>query len=101
MKDNSDYFNQFWLGNITLWKSYWIWGTAFSFVVGFILGFIGVLLQAPFIIVIGIIAWTIYVSVGVWRSSDKYKGPEYWAWAAKIMIVIGCLYNASQLHTFL
>ena len=71
MKDNSDYFNQFWLGNITLWKSYWIWGTAFSFVVGFILGIIGVLLQAPFIIVIGIIAL-----VYVWFNRIEYASLE-------------------------
>ena len=96
-----DKINQFWLGNITLWKSYWLVGVVVSFFAGFILGVVGELLKAPFVIVLGLIAWQVFVTVGIWRSSEKYKGAVFWGIAAKIMVVVGCIYVASQLHTFL
>ena len=101
MKKENNLINQFWSGNVTLWKSYWIVGVVLGLVAGFMLGFFGELLQAPFIIVLGLIAWQVFISVGIWRSSDKYNGPIFWQVAAKIMVVISCLYIASQLHTFL
>ena len=40
----------------------------------------------------------IYVSVGIWRSSDKYKGPKFWAGLAKVvLVIIGVISTVAQI----
>ena len=46
-----------------------------------------------------IIPFQIYTVVGIWRSSDRYKGPKFWAILAKIMIIIGIISNFASLLT--
>ena len=35
--------------------------------------------------------WAIYVSVGCWRSSEKYKGPKFWSGLVKVLVIIGVI----------
>ena len=38
-----------------------------------------------------ILPWAIYSTVGIWRSSVKYKGPKFWSVLTKIFLVIGVI----------
>ena len=44
-----------------------------------------------------IIPFQIYTFEAIWRSSDRYKGPKFWAILAKIAIVLGVLSNFGQM----
>ena len=99
-KKNNNFFEDFWNGDVSLVKSYWLVGVVLSFAVGFfgallILG-VGLHFNAVYAI---IIPWLIYTTVGIWRSSDKYKGPKHWAVLAKVAVVIGIIINLRDLLT--
>ena len=84
----------FWFGKITLWKSYWIVGELINVLIIFLIfnieinyfNNINIYNQLPFnnfnnfhffnktILII----WTIYITVGIWRSAEKYKGSFIW-----------------------
>ena len=46
-----------------------------------------------------VIPFQIYTVVGIWRSSDKYKGPKLWAILAKIAVVLGIISNFASMLT--
>ena len=85
---------KFWYGHITLWKSYWLVGEILNAVMILILLNIEIIIfnnklianSAPFINFnnfnfinkLFIIIWTIFITVGVWRSAEKYKGLFIW-----------------------
>ena len=84
----------FWYGKITLWKSYWIVGELINVLIIFLIfnieinyfNNINIYNQLPFINFdnfhffnkIILIIWTIYITVGIWRSAEKYKGSFIW-----------------------
>ena len=84
----------FWYGKITLWKSYWIVGELINALIIFLifniemnyLNNINIYNQLPFINFdnfhffnkIILIIWTMYITVGIWRSAEKYKGSFIW-----------------------
>jgi hypothetical protein len=84
----------FWYGKITLWKSYWIVGELINALIIFLIfnieinyfNNINIYNQLPFINFdnfhffnkIILIIWTIYITVGIWRSAEKYKGSFIW-----------------------
>ena len=84
----------FWFGKITLWKSYWIIGELINALIIFLIfnieinyfNNINIYNQLPFINFdnfhffnkIILIIWTIYITVGIWRSAEKYKGSFIW-----------------------
>jgi len=84
----------FWYGKITLWKSYWIVGELINVLMIFLIfnieinyfNNINIYNQLPFINFdnfhffnkIILIIWTIYITVGIWRSAEKYKGSFIW-----------------------
>ncbi len=84
----------FWNGKITLWKSYWIFGELINaFLIFLILSieikyFNNALIanQIPFFIFndlsllskLSLTIWTIFITVGIWRSAEKYKGGFIW-----------------------
>ncbi|PPR56817.1 MAG: hypothetical protein CFH13_00476 [Alphaproteobacteria bacterium MarineAlpha5_Bin3] len=84
----------FWFGKITLWKSYWIVGELINALIIFLIfnieinyfNNINIYNQLPFINFdnfhffnkIILIIWTIYITVGIWRSAEKYKGSFIW-----------------------
>ncbi len=85
---------KFWFGKITLWKSYWLVGELLNGL--FILCIFNLeiylfknnnlITQLPFfyfnnfniISKILVIGWTIFVTVGIWRSAENYKGNLVW-----------------------
>mgnify|MGYP004211953127 CR=1 FL=1 len=80
----------FWYGRIPLWKSYWLIGELINSLVILLILFIEIKLlnkinlyeQLPFFnlasfSIIGkftLFLWTIFITVGIWRSAEKYKG---------------------------
>ena len=84
----------FWQGKISLWKSYWIIGELINSL--FILLMINIEIRVfknsyildnlpfldfgnlNFITKIFILIWTIFITVGIWRSAEAYKGKFVW-----------------------
>ncbi len=86
--------NRFWLGQITLWRSYWLVGEILNalFILAVtnfeiylfgnkefsqslpFLDFTNFSLLSKVIILI----WTIFITVGIWRSAENYKGSIFW-----------------------
>ena len=85
--------SKFWRGEVTLWKSYWLVGELFNAL--FILAIFNFEIfffnnqfsnSLPFINFNNfnllsksvLIVWTIFITVGIWRSAEKYKGSIVW-----------------------
>ena len=84
----------FWNGNIALWKSYWIFGELINaFLIFLILSIeikyfnnVFVANQLPFFAFndlsllskLSLTIWTTFITVGIWRSAEKYKGRFIW-----------------------
>jgi len=95
-----NFFVRFWNGKLSLPMSYWGVGVGLGIVFGFIIGiFIGILGMSEDAMWGFLIPFQIYTVVGVWRSSNNYKGPKFWAILAKVMIVIGIISNFGQMIT--
>ena len=98
-KSNKDnFFVRFWNGKLSLPMSYWgvgvVLGIAFGFLVGIFTLAVGLSEDAMWGF---IIPFQIYTIVGIWRSSNNYRGPKFWAVLAKIAIVFGVLTNFGQM----
>ena len=94
--------NRFWRGKITLWKSYWLAGellnavfilVIFNFEI-YILGNNQITSSLPFLDFsnfsllskIILIFWTIFLTTGIWRSAENYKGNIIWIIATFIFL---------------
>ena len=90
----NNYIYRFWKGEISLWKSYWLIGELLNalFII-LILNMEIYLFQSNqsttslfflnfsnfnFISKIILITWTVFLSVGIWRSAENYKGKIIW-----------------------
>lgn len=85
---------KFWNGQITLWKAYWLVGELLNALVILILfnielrifnnNMIGNILpflnfnNFNFLNKLILISWTLFITFGIWRSAEKYKGPFFW-----------------------
>ena len=85
---------KFWRGDVTLWKSYWLIGELLNGLFMLVIfnleiyffdnsKFFNQLLffnlsDFNLLSKIVIIIWTIFITVGVWRSAEKYKGSIVW-----------------------
>ena len=93
---------KFWRGEITLWKSYWLVGELLNAFLIFLIFNMEIYIfdndkfnsALPFLdfsnfsllsklILIG---WTIFTSIGIWRSAENYKGNIIWIIACFIFI---------------
>ena len=84
----------FWYGKVPLWKSYWIIGELINSLVIFLIYNIEIKLlnninlykQLPFLDFtsfsffskIFLFLWTIFITIGIWRSAELYKGKIIW-----------------------
>ncbi len=86
--------NNFWNGKIKLWKSYWLVGELLNALVILIvfnlevrffnnnsltnflpfLNFSDFTFISKFIMIV----WTLFITVGIWRSAENYKGNIVW-----------------------
>ena len=95
---NKNFFIKFWDGELSLPMSYWGVGLGIGILYGGIAGIFTVIAGLSDDALWGfIIPFQIYTVVGIWRSSNNYKGPKFWSVLAKIAVVIGTLSNLSSL----
>ena len=87
-------FYLFWYGKVTLWKAYWLVGELLNVVVMLVIFNIEIyifdnnnfLQLLPFLNFsqfhifskLLIFIWSIYITVGIWRSAENYKGNFIW-----------------------
>lgn len=74
-----------WNGEVPLVETFWLYYflAVFAFsVLGGMLAFL-----APLFGLLKIV-WAGFMIKPIWLAADKYKGPEYWVWAAKIAAVL-------------
>lgn len=97
-----DKFKSMMAGKERLVITYWIWGVIGTTVVSFALGFLSGLLGFPLIVALVLtLAYWIPVAMGVWRSSNVYKGNQLWAILAKVAIGLGAISWIYQFTTVL
>ena len=98
----SNFIINFWYGRITLWKSYWLIGELINSLVIILiynietrlLDNIDLYKQLPFLnfTSFGLISkftvffWTIFITVGIWRSAEAYKGKFIWVVLTLILL---------------
>ena len=93
-----NFFVRFWNGQLSLPMSYWGVGVGLGIIFGMIVGlFVGIMGMSDDALYGFLIPFQIYTVVGIWRSSNNYKGPKFWAVLAKIAIVLGVLSNFGQM----
>ena len=91
---NSNLFVAFWNGDVSLVKSYWLIGVLLTIGVVLVATFLVIAVGLPYEAMFGIyIPWVIYITVGIWRSADKYKGAKFWEIFAKVAVVFGIVSN--------
>ncbi len=97
-KSKDNFFVRFWKGQLSLPMSYWGVGIGIGIIYGFLVGFLTISLGMNEDAMWGfIIPFQIYTVVGIWRSSDRYKGPKFWSILAKIAVIIGVISNFASL----
>ena len=90
----NNFIINFWYGKLPLWKSYWIIGELVNSLIILLIYYIeirffkNILLykQLPFlnftnfntISKMTLFAWTVFITVGIWRSAEAYKGKIIW-----------------------
>jgi len=89
-----------WLGEVALWKSFWLLGVGgFVFLALPLAGALLALTNVPddqtataFLTAIGLLLmYQAWVSVGIWRSASSYGGDPTWALAAKLCVAASAL----------
>ena len=99
-KKNKNYFHKFWDGELSLPQSYWVVGVLISLPVGAVIGLFTAIIGAPENTMYAFfIPWYVYIIVGIWRSSNKYKGPKGLAILAKVAVILGAISFLSDLLT--
>ena len=104
---NSNIFiKNFFKGKIQLWKSYWLVGELLNGIVLLILFNLEIYFfntnssvsQIPFLNFsnltlfskVIIFSWTIFISIGIWRSAENYKGNIIWILLTFVIISYRC-----------
>ena len=93
---------RFWNGEITLWRSYWLIGELLNAI--FILAIFNFEIYVfrnnqftsslpfldfsnfSFISKFILIIWTIFLTVGIWRSAENYKGNIIWVFLSLLVL---------------
>jgi len=96
----------FFEGRIKLWKSYWLVGELLNGIVLLIIFNLEIYFfntnssvsQIPFLDFsnftllskIIIFVWTIFISIGIWRAAENYKGNIFWIILTFIIVAYRC-----------
>ena len=99
---NSNLIKDFYYGNIKLWKAYWLIGELLNALLILIIFNIEIYIfgnnqfttslpfldfkNFSFLSKILIIIWTIFMTIGIWRSAENYKGNIIWIVATFIFL---------------
>jgi len=103
---NTSKIKDFFEGKVKLWKSYWLVGELLNGIVLLIifnleiyffntnssvsqipfLNFTNLNLISKFVIFV----WTIFISIGIWRSAENYKGNVFWIVLTFVIVSYRC-----------
>ena len=103
---NTNIIKDFFEGKIKLWKSYWLVGELLNGIVLLVIFNLEIYFfntnssfsQIPLLNFnnltilskIIIFSWTIFISIGIWRSAENYKGSIFWIILTFIIISYRC-----------
>ena len=103
---NKHIVNDFFNGDIKLWKSYWLVGELLNGLVLLIIFNLEIYFfntnssvsQIPFLNFSNltilskliIFLWTLFISIGIWRSAENYKGSIIWIILTFIIVAYRC-----------
>ena len=91
-KISKNFFTKFWYGDLSLPMSYWVVGLAGGIIVSIPVLILVIAIGMPDLMMnVILLPWVIYVSVGCWRSSEKYKGPKFWSVLVKFLVIFGII----------
>ena len=98
----NNFIINFWYGRISLWKSYWLIGELINSLVLLLIYNIEIRLldnldlynnhlffnftNFSLISKFTIFLWTIFITVGIWRSAEAYKGKFIWVVLTLILL---------------
>ena len=98
----SNFIINFWYGRISLWKSYWLIGELINSLVLLLIYNIEIRLlnnldlynkllflnftNFSLISKCTLFLWTIFITVGIWRSAEAYKGKFIWVVLTLILL---------------
>jgi hypothetical protein len=91
-----DFYIKFINGKISLAISFWLIGFLGTGLVALIIFFIiFIIFSSTNYTLVRFLAlpWYIFITIGIWKSSDSYKGLKIWSILAKIFIIIWNLNN--------
>ncbi len=104
------FLNILWRGEIPLGRTYWVFGVFFFglltrpgyFIIPIVSGSANLEPSASIVFgrmayAIFVLAYTVFISVAIWRSAGRFEGPPIWAVLARVMAVIGLIQAASQI----
>ncbi len=82
-------------GDFGLPVTYWVFGVVATNTLGFVITLIleSTNLLTYLLIAIFAIFYYVIILVGVWRASNKYKGPKIWENLAKTAVVLSIVYT--------
>jgi hypothetical protein len=69
-----------WRGELALDNAFWNWAVIGGLAVNLTSSIAGYIFSVPY---------NIFVSVGVWRSAERYTGERKWAELAQIVTLVG------------
>ncbi len=98
----SNFIINFWYGRIPLWKSYWLIGELINALVLLLIYNIEIILldkldlnnkllffnftNFSLISKFTLFLWTIFITVGIWRSAESYNGKFIWVVLTLILL---------------
>ncbi len=89
------YLTRLWRGEVSLAETYWGWGVVYP--LGLVL--LAAITSKALPEITALIVWLqwlrvpyyAFISIAIWRSSGRYRGPRIWAGLARIAVVLGVL----------
>ena len=103
---NTSLISNFFEGKVKLWKSYWLVGELLNLVFLLIIFNLEIyffntnssVTQIPFFNFVNftlfskiiIFFWTVFISIGIWRSAENYKGNIIWIILTFIIVAYRC-----------
>ena len=80
--------SRLWRGHVPLWQTYWLWGVLGQFLLAgtgvLVAGIPGLGLILSFFAM----CYSVFATVAIWRSTERYPGPSYWGGIARASIVL-------------
>jgi len=89
---NKNIIGRLWCGEVTLVKTYWLWGVLANIVLNIVVGLSPLINETLVIIASAFtVVYAIFISVAIWRSATRYEGKVLWKYLAKVAVILPLL----------